>query len=506
MSEVLQSGHHPDADQLSAFVDRALPEHERRETLAHLAVCQECRTIVALSLPVVEERPIPLAERPAPKTWWAGWNLAWPAATALAALIILMVYIGKGRTGADRTNAPTQMAASRLPAAPASTGSPAIPAAKSPPAIKSQSEAAGLAAASSAVAGRSSTGNGAAVISGRSVASIRVPSREFSDQDKMLQAAPPPTVLAAPQLQAEAKATNRSETTTVSVNAAGAAEVGGQVFEPQRMPPASISNEAVGSLTLNEVSVIRGQRPLPSRLPMLSIATHGRQVVAIDTGNAVFLSKDGGKRWKAVTVQWTGRAVKADLVSYGIAPIPAMGAVTAGLAASYSAPNPSIAPIEAASPTASSLSGPSPSGSSLTGTVTDKTGASIPGATVLVTDSVGHLARTAYTDRDGRYRVDGLSPGAYGVKVQAVGFNTQVLPFVTVVAAQRSEANVSLDVGAVTQTVTVEASADAISAPGRAKKSLTKSPSASPAAPVFEITTDNGDRWTSADGVAWKKK
>jgi hypothetical protein len=234
---------------------------------------------------------------------------------------------------------------------------------------------------------------------------------------------------------------------------------------------------------------------------LVSIATHGRQVVAIDTGNAVFLSKDGGKRWKAVSVQWTGRAVKADLVSYGIAPIPAMGAVTAGLAASYSAPNPSPAPIEAASPAASSLSG-----SSLTGTVTDKTGASIPGATVLVTDSVGHLARTAYTDRDGRYRVDGLSPGAYGVKVQAVGFNTQVLPFVTVVAAQQSVANVSLDVGAATQTVTVEASADAISAPGRAKKSLTKSPSAGPAAPVFEITTDNGDRWTSADGVAWKKK
>ena len=29
MSEILQSGLHPDADQLSAFVERALPAHER---------------------------------------------------------------------------------------------------------------------------------------------------------------------------------------------------------------------------------------------------------------------------------------------------------------------------------------------------------------------------------------------------------------------------------------------------------------------------------------------
>jgi len=37
MSEFLHPGNHPDADQLSAFAEHVLPDHERLETLAHLA-------------------------------------------------------------------------------------------------------------------------------------------------------------------------------------------------------------------------------------------------------------------------------------------------------------------------------------------------------------------------------------------------------------------------------------------------------------------------------------
>ncbi len=51
MSELLQAGQHPDADQLNAFVEHTLPAHEQQQTLAHLAVCPACRQIVALSLP-----------------------------------------------------------------------------------------------------------------------------------------------------------------------------------------------------------------------------------------------------------------------------------------------------------------------------------------------------------------------------------------------------------------------------------------------------------------------
>ena len=54
---------HPDADALTAFSERSLPERERSGVLEHLARCSECRDVVALSLPpeeaaVVEIRPV----------------------------------------------------------------------------------------------------------------------------------------------------------------------------------------------------------------------------------------------------------------------------------------------------------------------------------------------------------------------------------------------------------------------------------------------------------------
>ena len=42
---------HPDADLLTAFAERSLPEHERTVVLEHLARCGDCRDIVALALP-----------------------------------------------------------------------------------------------------------------------------------------------------------------------------------------------------------------------------------------------------------------------------------------------------------------------------------------------------------------------------------------------------------------------------------------------------------------------
>ena len=87
MSELIQSGQHPDADQLSAFVEQALPAYEREQTLAHLADCADCRAIVALSLPPLDEEPA-LQPEPARRPWLSGWNLAWPAA-GLAALILV---------------------------------------------------------------------------------------------------------------------------------------------------------------------------------------------------------------------------------------------------------------------------------------------------------------------------------------------------------------------------------------------------------------------------------
>src|SRR5579872_318941 len=62
---------HLDADVLTAFSERSLPQTERKAVLEHLARCGECREIVALALPASE--PTQQIARPA----YGGW-LTWP--------------------------------------------------------------------------------------------------------------------------------------------------------------------------------------------------------------------------------------------------------------------------------------------------------------------------------------------------------------------------------------------------------------------------------------------
>src|SRR5947208_2794464 len=111
MSQLTQHGQHPDADQLTAFVEQALPPHEREQTLAHLATCADCRTIVALSLPPLEESPAP---QPAPvrRPWFTTWHLAWPTAAAFAALAFVIIHLHNTAPTRNTIAAPTEIATS----------------------------------------------------------------------------------------------------------------------------------------------------------------------------------------------------------------------------------------------------------------------------------------------------------------------------------------------------------------------------------------------------------
>src|ERR1051326_6319342 len=48
---------HPDADLLSAYIEKGLARRERTQVVQHLAACRHCREIVALSLPDVAPQP-----------------------------------------------------------------------------------------------------------------------------------------------------------------------------------------------------------------------------------------------------------------------------------------------------------------------------------------------------------------------------------------------------------------------------------------------------------------
>jgi outer membrane receptor protein involved in Fe transport len=92
---------------------------------------------------------------------------------------------------------------------------------------------------------------------------------------------------------------------------------------------------------------------------------------------------------------------------------------------------------------------------SLVGTVTDTSGASVPGATVTATSKETNLARTTVTGDTGTYSFTNVLPGSYDVKVSLQGFKESVRTDVPVSVNEVARVDVQLAVGALTETVTV---------------------------------------------------
>ncbi len=93
--------------------------------------------------------------------------------------------------------------------------------------------------------------------------------------------------------------------------------------------------------------------------------------------------------------------------------------------------------------------------STILGVVKDTSGGTVPDATVTVTSVETNSVRTATTGSDGEYRVPGLQPGHYTVKVEKSGFKSELQTGLTLDVAQEINVNVALEVGASTQEVTV---------------------------------------------------
>ena len=93
---------------------------------------------------------------------------------------------------------------------------------------------------------------------------------------------------------------------------------------------------------------------------------------------------------------------------------------------------------------------------SLTGTVTDKTGAVIPKATVNVTNNAIGIDRTVTTNSEGAYLIPGLTPGQYNLTVTAPGFEKYQANGITLAVSENARVNVVLTVGEVNTKVTIE--------------------------------------------------
>jgi hypothetical protein len=102
---------HPDAELLTAFAEQALSATERAGVLEHLALCGDCREVVALALPTdllaiptaanaeTEASAIPAKSR---WSWLSSAHFAWPglrwaalAAGVAVAAVVLLLHPGK---------------------------------------------------------------------------------------------------------------------------------------------------------------------------------------------------------------------------------------------------------------------------------------------------------------------------------------------------------------------------------------------------------------------------
>jgi len=92
---------------------------------------------------------------------------------------------------------------------------------------------------------------------------------------------------------------------------------------------------------------------------------------------------------------------------------------------------------------------------SILGTVHDSTGAAVAGAKVTVTDTGKGTSKTDLTDADGGYNIPFLLPGIYNVSVTMTGFKTSVTNNVTVDIDQKARIDLELQLGGVTETITV---------------------------------------------------
>jgi hypothetical protein len=89
------------------------------------------------------------------------------------------------------------------------------------------------------------------------------------------------------------------------------------------------------------------------------------------------------------------------------------------------------------------------------GTVLDPQGAPVPGATVLVVDEATGVPRATETDTQGRYEAANLRPGTYRIEVVTTSFKKVERPGVVLRAAGTARADLTLELGGVTETVTV---------------------------------------------------
>lgn len=109
------------------------------------------------------------------------------------------------------------------------------------------------------------------------------------------------------------------------------------------------------------------------------------------------------------------------------------------------------------------------------GTVTDATGAVLPGAKVIITNIETNQAKETVASSAGDYNAASLNPGKYRVTVESKGFQKSVVSQVSLTVDQKLRVDVLLRPGAVTETLEVDAQAIALDTDSAGQSTLMSS-------------------------------
>jgi hypothetical protein len=398
---------HPNADQLSTFVEGAASAHEREQMLAHLAECAECRRVVFL-MRRLEETPPPEAQTA------RGWTWRWLvpvglAGSALACGLAIVVYVRmhRGAGEIEGQNARVQAPVAPRNETPAGTGGgeaaarakrrsgdkvrrPTVAGAASSAGKQPSNISGGLAGREQGTAGSvSGTVAAGGRIAGESAgAAAEQASPPTPEAAKIKQLPLGGSNAAASQSFATAKGlpalriqhdrgpdNGMSEVRGLVTDQTGALVAGATVtlrdaagearqttssadgsFSLAGVPPGHYDLNVIArgfkayqramdlkprdmaeldtTLTVgtaSETVTVEAAAPvietsatsvasvpvaeLPSRMPPQTTVMLGKRVLSLDSAGTLFVSHNGGKSWRKVKLQWTGKVVQIELAN-----------------------------------------------------------------------------------------------------------------------------------------------------------------------------------------------
>jgi protocatechuate 3,4-dioxygenase beta subunit len=106
--------------------------------------------------------------------------------------------------------------------------------------------------------------------------------------------------------------------------------------------------------------------------------------------------------------------------------------------------------------TACNVFGQGSTAGTITGIITDPSGATVPGATVTVSNTATGFSREMKTDSTGNYTFPTLAVSTYELRVSATGFQTAEVANIRLEVNATVRQDIQLKIGAVAQTVEVQ--------------------------------------------------